>query len=64
MNRIEAFTKVIHMRSVHRKLGITSNQVRSMRIRLKENSLTEDKMKEILEAYGAQLKQEEEWHLG
>jgi len=63
MNRKEAFERVIHERAVHRKLGITSNQVRGMRIRLKEGNLTEEKMKEILEAYGAQLKQEEVWEV-
>jgi transposase-like protein len=63
MTRKEAFAQVIHQRSVHRRLGITSNQVRSMRQRLKEGHITEDKMKETLEAYGAQLKQQEVWEV-
>ena len=63
MIRKEAFKKVINQRGIHHRLSLTSTAVRALRSRLKADTLSAEKQKEILLAYGATLKQEELWEV-
>ena len=63
MNRDQAFQKMIEQRGVHHQLGISSTAVRTLRNRLKADGVSATKKKEMLQAYGAKLKQEEVWEM-
>lgn len=64
MTRREAFEKVINQRNVHHQIGMSSSAVRALRYALNHDRVvSEDKMRSVLEKYGATLKQEEVWKL-
>lgn len=57
----ELFNEVINTRAIHQDLGISSDNVRSLRRYHKEGKVTLDKMHEILKLAGYQIVQETKW---
>lgn len=62
--RKEAFLKMLSERGVYKKLGVDRVTVSTWKIRLaKGETVSEEKMKEMLFRYGATLEREEAWKI-
>jgi len=62
--RRAAFEAMLQERGVYKKLGVERSTVSSWKIRLKSGeSISEDKMKEMLLRYGYSIVQEEVWEV-
>jgi len=59
----QLFAKVIAQRGIHEKLGLTSDQVRTIRFNHAKGKVSEEKMAEILTAAGYTIVQERLWAL-
>lgn len=62
--RKEAFLKMLSERGVYKKLGVDRVTVSSWKIRIaKGQTVSDDKMKEMLLKYGATLEHDEVWKI-
>ena len=62
MTTRKAFEKMINVRGIHEKLGISSDKVRNYRARLKSDQVISlDLMEELLQKAGWVVVQEKQW---
>ena len=61
MDTKDLFERVINTRGVYSTLGVTENTVKQLRISLRNDAVSIDKMHEILKRAGYRIAVKEEW---